>query len=267
VTRDPATPRPGDPPTTRPQPRPVLGQPPADVAPDGSPVVIYRALPAEPSFTPFLAVVRPPATVLDLGCGTGRLANLLAARGFAVTGVDAAPAMLAALAPAVHAVEGRIEEVRLGTRFDVVVLASQLVNDPDPDRRQALLATAREHVTDDGAVYLEHLEEDLLAGARTRDATLGRVAVSFRIGAVRGREFDGEVHYRLDGRTWTQRFTSVVLDAASLERELVAVGLTPRRGLSPSWLRAAPAPAARTPSSAGADTSEGSTRPPQEERP
>jgi SAM-dependent methyltransferase len=252
---------------TRPQPGPAPGQLPGDVTPDGSPVAIYRVLPAEPSFTPLLAAVRPPARVLDLGCGTGRLANLLAARGFAVTGVDAAPAMLAALAPTVHAVEARIEELRLGTRFDIVVLASQLVNDPDPERRRALLARAREHVADDGAVYVEHLEEGLLAGPRTREATLGRVAVSFRIGAVRGREFDGEVRYRLEGRTWTQRFTSVVLDAAALEHELLAVGLAPGRRLSPSWLPAAPAMDARTTSSAGADTSEGSTRPSQEERP
>src|SRR5690348_11666292 len=37
----------------------------------------------------------PPARVLDLACGTGRILLALAASGYACTGVDASPAMLA----------------------------------------------------------------------------------------------------------------------------------------------------------------------------
>jgi SAM-dependent methyltransferase len=80
----------------------VIRHDPEAVTADGSPVAVYRALPAEPGFGPLLEVLRPPASVLDLGCGAGRLANLLAARGFAVMGVDASPAMLAGLAPPVR---------------------------------------------------------------------------------------------------------------------------------------------------------------------
>jgi len=36
----------------------------------------------------------PPATVLDLGCGTGSLSVLLAERGYDVTGVDLSPRMI-----------------------------------------------------------------------------------------------------------------------------------------------------------------------------
>jgi ubiquinone/menaquinone biosynthesis C-methylase UbiE len=38
----------------------------------------------------------PPAAIADLGCGTGSLSVLLAAEGYAVTGLDFAPAMVAA---------------------------------------------------------------------------------------------------------------------------------------------------------------------------
>jgi SAM-dependent methyltransferase len=220
----------------------VIRRDPEEVTADGSPVAVYRALPAEPGFTPLLEILRPPASVLDLGCGAGRLANLLAARGFAVTAVDGSSAMLAGVAPPVRAVRARIEETRLGERFDLVVLASQLVNEPDDARRRALLATARAHVADDGAVFVEHLDPALLAGPGERTATVGPVDVRLRVRTVRGQVIDGEVRYTLHGRTWTQRFTSVLLDDAALGRELAAVGLASRRRLTPTWLQAGPSP-------------------------
>ncbi|TAM57915.1 2-amino-4-hydroxy-6-hydroxymethyldihydropteridine diphosphokinase [bacterium] len=52
-----------------------------------------------------------PASLLDVGCGTGRYALWFAARGSAVTGLDGSPAMLArarAKAPEMHWLEGRL---------------------------------------------------------------------------------------------------------------------------------------------------------------
>ena len=43
----------------------------------------------------YAGLLEPPASVLELGSGTGRLALALAARGFSVTGIEIAPAMLA----------------------------------------------------------------------------------------------------------------------------------------------------------------------------
>jgi SAM-dependent methyltransferase len=73
----------------------------------------------------------PTVSVLDLGCGTGTHALLLADRGHAVTGVDVAPAMLE-LARAKSAqrprpgaprfVEGDIRTVELGQTFDVTLM-------------------------------------------------------------------------------------------------------------------------------------------------
>ncbi len=71
------------------------------------------------------------ASILDLGCGTGTHAMLLADRGHAVTGVDAAPAMLeqarakSAQRPGAGAprfVEGDIRTIALGQTFDVVLM-------------------------------------------------------------------------------------------------------------------------------------------------
>ncbi len=75
----------------------------------------------------------PPRTLLDLGCGTGTHALLLAERGFAVTGVDRSPAMLelareklertgARTDRAPEFLEGDIRSLRLGRSFDAVLM-------------------------------------------------------------------------------------------------------------------------------------------------
>jgi 2-polyprenyl-3-methyl-5-hydroxy-6-metoxy-1,4-benzoquinol methylase len=58
----------------------------ADVAPDGSPVDFYRRLPEAGEAGLIHSLVRPGATILDVGCGPGRIAGPLAALGHRVTG-------------------------------------------------------------------------------------------------------------------------------------------------------------------------------------
>jgi len=73
-----------------------------------------------------------PGNVLDAGMGPGRLCAELAARGWAVHGVDAAPEMVAAARArlpdaAEHLVEGQIEALPFpDARFDVVVATGVL---------------------------------------------------------------------------------------------------------------------------------------------
>ncbi|MBP6843281.1 MAG: class I SAM-dependent methyltransferase [Kofleriaceae bacterium] len=66
-----------------------------------------------------------PATVLDLGCGAGApIAEWLVAVGCLVTGVDAAPAMLAlarARLPAATWIEHDMRSLALGARFAAIV--------------------------------------------------------------------------------------------------------------------------------------------------
>lgn len=50
--------------------------------------------PAPATLTKLLQIIRPGATVLDIGCGTGRFAIELARRGRQVTGLDHSPDML-----------------------------------------------------------------------------------------------------------------------------------------------------------------------------
>jgi 2-polyprenyl-3-methyl-5-hydroxy-6-metoxy-1,4-benzoquinol methylase len=64
---------------------------------DGCPVEIYAALPPGGEAGVIHAAIPPAARVLELGCGTGRIAEPLAALGHRVTGVDSSAAMPAHL--------------------------------------------------------------------------------------------------------------------------------------------------------------------------
>lgn len=116
-----------------------------------------------------LVMTLGPATVLDAGCGTGRVATELARRGVAVVGVDVDASMLAEArrrAPHLEWVRGDMAEVDLGRTFDVVVMAGNVPIFCPPDRRDRLVAACAAHVAASGALVAGfqldgryHLEE------------------------------------------------------------------------------------------------------------
>src|SRR5688500_18364986 len=84
-----------------------------------------------------------PRTVLDGGCGTGRVAIELARRGVQVVGVDAGPDMVGAArakGPELPWLVADLAELALPTRFDVVVLAGNVIPYVGAVRRAAAVA-------------------------------------------------------------------------------------------------------------------------------
>ena len=94
-----------------------------------------------------------PATVLDAGCGTGRVAVELARRGISVMGVDLDSDMLAvarAKAPDLPWIHADLSRLDLRARFDVVVMAGNVLCFVDPPRRPAVVAACARHLTGGG---------------------------------------------------------------------------------------------------------------------
>ncbi len=94
-----------------------------------------------------------PASVLDAGCGTGRVAIELARHGIDTVGVDLDASMISEArrrAPDLTWLEADGAGLRLGRRFDVVVMAGNVpIFCPGPARPDLIASCAR-HVNDGG---------------------------------------------------------------------------------------------------------------------
>jgi SAM-dependent methyltransferase len=206
-----------------------------DVAPDGSPVEVYARLPELAEGEVVASVLPAGASVLELGCGTGRITRQLVRLGLRVTAVDESAEMLAHLRDA-EALEARIEGLELGRRFDAVILASNLVN-ADPPRRRAFLETCRRHAD---LVLLEGLP--LAWSPADDETTLGGVRSRLHVERIDGGVVHGEMEYEAEGRTWRHSFAMHVFSGESeLSAALAEAGLRCERRLDARWFTAVPA--------------------------
>lgn len=98
-----------------------------------------------------------PASVLDAGCGTGRVAVELARHGVDVVGVDVDPSMLAtarARARDLPWLEVDLVDLDLGRQFDIVVMAGNVPLFTRPGSQSALVAGAARHLRPGGLLIV-----------------------------------------------------------------------------------------------------------------
>jgi SAM-dependent methyltransferase len=116
-----------------------------------------------------------PGSVLDAGCGTGRVARELARRGIEVVGVDADSSMIETarrISPDLTWVTADVAAVDLGRTFDLVVMAGNVPLFAPAGTQADLVAGCRRHLGRGGllvagfqlgpAYRLDHYDEDCL---------------------------------------------------------------------------------------------------------
>jgi SAM-dependent methyltransferase len=187
------------------------------------------------------------APLLELGCGTGRVALHLAERGHEVWAVDTDPALLQALEAnpsrerlALHAVCADVRALALGRRFELIIAPMQLIQMlGGVDQRRAAMEGAASHLTPAGRLAMAVVEHPA--------SSLDRAAA----GLPDIRERDGWVYSSLPtmaptpgGGVEIRRLRQAVapdgelseedhvdrldaLDAGALEAEAAATGLRP----------------------------------------
>lgn len=114
-----------------------------------------EALPEAAWLDRFRALLPPRAAILDLGCGAGvPIARALIEAGHAVTGVDAAPEMIALCRARFPAGDWRVADMRgldLGRAFDGVIAWDSVFHLPQEDQR-GMFAVFRRHAAPGAAL-------------------------------------------------------------------------------------------------------------------
>jgi SAM-dependent methyltransferase len=203
-------------------------------APDGSPVELYLRLPSRVEDAALIHGLLPPGgSVLDLGCGTGRLAEPLAALGHPVTGVDNEPQMLAALR-LTRGVLADIATLDLGERFDGVLLMSHFVDSADTAMVAAMLATVRRHLHDAGVAVVERHQPGWASTCTESTREIDGVRLTFHDLHRSGGVLSATMRYDFDGHTIEQRISIRDRDDNQLAELADAAGLRPDRRLNPT---------------------------------
>jgi SAM-dependent methyltransferase len=219
----------------------AVGSGPGELTSDGCAVDFYALLPAgkEPSIVHGCVPAR--ASILELGCGTGRILRPLAELGHAVFGVDDSPAMLAHLSDLPVACSP-IETLRLDRAFDAVLLASTMIN-THPAQRRAFLAASSRHVRPDGVVVIQRHAPTWFDTVAPFDVE--RDGIRWVLHSVRreNARVHAVIEYHVDDRVWTHAFSAHRIGDAELTADLEAAGLRFDRWLleDGTWFTARPA--------------------------
>lgn len=205
------------------------GAGPGVITADGCAVEVYRLLVDAPEPSMLAQLVPAGGSVLDLGAGTGRLSHALRDLGLTVTAVDESAAMLAYIGPGVTVVRSSIETLHLEISYDLVLLASYLVNTDDDELRRGLLDACRRHVTDAGTVVVQRHPpswfDQVAATSGVHPPSSGLSISLCDVSRPRADVVAATAVYAIGGRSWTHQFVARRLDDQATDEALSGSGL------------------------------------------
>ena len=186
------------------------------------------------------AAIEPGSSILELGCGTGRITRPLVALGHQVVAVDESPDMVARVTET-ETICSTIGDLRLDHRFDVVLMMSYLINVADDEERLCLLRTCAHHVRPGGVVLLQQQVPGMLRGPSVMENEHRRLVVS-DVEELPGNRQAATLTHTIGDRSWSQRILTQNLSDDQLSAQLTEAGLTLSDYLTPdkTWVRARP---------------------------
>lgn len=160
--------------------------------------------------------------ILELGCGTGRLAVPLARAGHAVTGIDVSDAMLsraraavdaAGLAGQVTLLRGDLRDFDLAERFALAIIPiNTFMHCYDAEQQLACLRCVRRHLRSGGRLVIDVYQPDLEALLEADGRLVSDGAV---FDPETGHTIQRTTHRRLDMANQTQHITFTLDEVAT----------------------------------------------------
>jgi SAM-dependent methyltransferase len=212
------------------------GEGPGVITQDGCAVEVYLELPYRGELELLADRLSRGCSVLELGCGTGRLTRPLLDRGCSVTAVDNSADMLRYVPGAAGRVCCDIESLELGRVFDVVLLASHLVNTAQDSIRRAQLAACRRHLSPRGVLLFQRFDPGWLRAVRPGPfPSIGEVEITIERAVRDGDVVHMSIRYAFANAEWRQHFSTRILDDEDVRLALLETGFGAVTWIDTRW--------------------------------
>ena len=215
---------------------PARGEGRGVITQDGCAVEVYLNLPYRGELELLAPQLPARCSILELGCGTGRLTRPLLDKGHAVTAVDHSDQMLRHVPDAAAKVCCAIERLELGRTFDVVLLASSLINTADNAMRHAQLTACRRHLSPRGVLLFQRFDPKWLRDVQPGPfPSIGEVEITIQRADHDGGVVHMSIRYAIGQAEWEQHFTARILDGDDIQRALHDAGFGEVTWLDARW--------------------------------
>jgi SAM-dependent methyltransferase len=203
---------------------------------DGCAVEVYLKLPYRGELE-FLAAHLPPrCSILELGCGPGRLTRRLLDKGHAVTAVDNSAEMLCHVPDAATKVCSDIEKLELGHIFEVVLFASNLINVGEDSMRRPQLAACRRHLLPHGTLLFQRFDPAWLRAVEPGPfPSVGEVEMTIERVVRHGSIVHMSIRYAIEEAEWRHHFTARILDDDDVRLALLEAGFSGLTWIDTKW--------------------------------